>query len=93
MCEFVLSWMGCWGHQNLKPTLTYGNWLDPYRAGMKQNMWQSMVVQIIVAACLSPWAYRLKKKLTKSVRKMAKKAKALARAYKDSNGAKRVYKT
>ena len=52
-----------------------------------------MVVQIIVAACLSPWAYRLKKKLTKSVRKRAKKAKALARAYKDSNGAKRVYKT
>lgn len=42
---------------------------------------------------LRPWAYRLKKKMTPSIRKRVKKSKAMVKKYIDKNGKKRVYRT
>ena len=91
--------MGSFGHSTLKPTLTFGtafgakNWCN-VNSSVHPSNWQSCM------ACwlpLSPWAYRLKHKLTQSVRKRVKKNqqknKALARKYVDKNGQKRVCQT
>ena len=40
----------------------------------------------------SPWSYKLRKKLTKKVRKRAQKAKAMVKKYKDQNGKTRVWR-
>lgn len=55
--------MACYGHANVKPTVTFG---------------------------CAPWSYRLRKKMSKSVKKRVQKAKPMVKKYVDANGKKRV---
>ena len=86
-----LSHMASYGHANLKPTVVFGSALGPQGDECIINC--DVHVKRLFFAVLSTWAYRLQKRLTKTVRKRIKKSKATVRKYVDRHGRKRVCQT